>query len=751
MPVLAQMLLDCTVTLAPLAEMLLDARIEEPGGGYDPERVLLLDGEVDTTLTEAARPRANRRQIAHLRLLVDGAVINPGDLLPSISVDLQLGAAGGWSCSFPTRERWEYSSPFGGFSEDFYGPPPGKLPVDVEAVYLTPSGPRVVRLITNGVAHSAEEQDGPECVDSIQGGDALLRHDQGLLTLVLPPGHGLTRGDILRRGLARLGLTNTALVPGGRCYKEIQWLDTPGIPALQEFIGIESRALQLDPWAVAENPRTILDPGRRVDWTFTHSDLLLRGGMRKSAAGDGPTRVTLTGTKQITRESCARRTEVEEVFQVGPHTPATAAFRQAFDGVLTAYTPPAPPELDPDAIITRTQVTTEYDCDTVVSVRVREWGWMNPRVWRYTLNGATTTYGFNPTAYNPNAYLYEAGAVADDGAEAFLWPQERFVETSDTLTTYQFDAAGYKTGGLVTKHGWVLPLWHVKESTSPGAAAWDAVDWQPVRVLGGGDAVGNNAIEPGGGFEYWTGGPGLVWMEPYAETTTQSYQNTALGQKQSETETAYRILAYEGGRDGAGFVHLYNGNTEKDARKETRRVAEVLTRKWLPGSTETTHHEITSRRDSKGVRIVPDEIGRDLPSHLPAAERRSDILPPASTYESDAEAAFALAASRFDSQAIKASVAFPALIAFREEWELKQGEPWAESTAELEAKAIDTGRELSAQRVSYELPLNALIRPGQVASIPFRRRALVHLIDRVNHGQNATEATTRVEGKVYVI
>ncbi len=750
MPILARMSLDCSLTLAPLAEMTLDARLEEPGGGYDPALFLIFSGSVDTSLTEAARPRTTRRQIVHLRLLVDGALVNPGDLLPALSVDLQLGAPAGWSCSFPTRGAWAYSSPFGGFAADFYGPPPGKLPVDVEVVYLTPAGPRVVRLITNGVAATCDEQDGPEFVDSIQGGDALLRYDQGLLTLVLPPGHGLTRGDVVRRGLAALGLTNTSLAPGGRCYKEVQWLDTPGLGALQEFIGIESRALQLDPYAVAENPRTVLDAGRRVDWTFRHGDLLMRAGVRKSSSADGPTRVTLTGTRQITRESCARRTEIQEVLQIGPHTPATAAFSQSSTGTLTAYTPPIAPELDPEAIITRTQITTEYDCDTVVSARVREWAWMNPRVWRYTLNGATTTYGFNATAYNP-AYLLEPGAVANDSAEAYLWPQERFVEVADTLTTYQFAPDGLKTGSLVQKHGWVLPRWHLKESSSPGALGWDAVNWQAVRILGGGDAVGDNALEPSGGAEYWTGGPKPVWAELYAETAAQAFSNTADGHKQSESETVSRIMAYAGGRDGAGFVHLYNGNLEMDARKETRRVAEINTARWFPGSTEATHHELVSRVNARGERLVPDELSRDLPSYLPAAERRSDIAPPASTYDTPEEAAFALEASRFESQAIKASVDFPALAAFREEWELKQQEPWAESSQELEAKAIDTGRELSVQRASYELPLNALIRPGQVASVPFRRRALVHLIDRVNHGQSAGEATTRVEGKVYVV
>jgi hypothetical protein len=82
---------------------------------------------------------------------------------------------------------------------------------------------------------------------------------------------------------------------------------------------------------------------------------------------------------------------------------------------------------------------------------------------------------------------------------------------------------------------------------------------------------------------------------------------------------------------------------------------------------------------------------------------------------------------------------------------LKRNEAWAETTEELEAKGIDELRELSAQRLSYEVPANFLIRPGQVGSVPFRRRALVHLIDRVNHSQSEREIVTRVEGKVYVI
>lgn len=756
MPILAQMWMEATVTLAPLAAMEFDARLEEPGGGYDPERVLVLDGELDVALTEAARPRSGRRQIVYMRMLLDGEVINPGRLLPSLSVDFPLGQPAGWSVAFPVRNGWEYDSPMGGSATDFYGPPPGDAAIDIEGVYITPAGPRVVRLLTNGVAATADESETEAGdLDTIQGGDAFLRVDQKLLTLVLPPGHGLTRGGVVGRGLAQIGLSNHSLAAGGRCYKEVQWVDAQGLGQLNEFLGIESRVLQLDPHAVVENPRSVLDQGRRVDWTFQRGDLLARTGVRKSSSADGPTRITLTGSRQITRDTCGRFTApVQEILQIGPKLPTTAAFRQAFDGVLTAYVPASPPVLDEDALISRTLITTEYDCDTVISERVQEWGWFNPRTWRYKLNSATTVYGFNSTGYNPNAYLMETEATAGDGTEAYLWPQERFVQVSDTITTYQFDADGYKTGAVVTRHGWVLPRVGLKETASPGAAAWDTIDWKGVRILAGGDGVGDPSGVPLTGTEFYTGAVTLAGLPVFTgyveEQTVQAFTNTADGYRQGQSETISRILAETGGRDTSGKVHLYNGNEEKDRDRETLRVAEIRAERYYP-ETETSHASIVTRTRANGEPLEPATIDHPRSGWLPLADRRNDIEPPASTYETAEEAAFALAASRFDSQPIKASVHSPALATFREEWELKRQEPWAENVRELEARAVDELRELSSQRISYELPANFLIRPGQVASVPFRRRALVHLIARVSTAQQQNEITTRVEGKVYVI
>lgn len=753
MPVLASLTFDCTLTGYPLASMEIDGRLEEPGGGYDPEIFLIFDASIDTSLTEAARPRASRRQIISFRVYVDGAQIGAGRLFPSLSVDMQLGRPTAWTLSYPVKEGWTYDSPMGGGLEDFYGPPPGKLPIDIDGVYLTANGPRSVRMLTNGVTATADESEGVGGdIDSLQGLDAFGRCDQKLVTLVLPPGHGLSRGAVARRVLAQLGFATSSLAEGGRGYKEIQWVDEVGLSKLQEYFGIESRAVQLNSLGVPENPRTVLDSGVRVDWTFQYGDLLARSGIRRSGSNDGPTRITLTGSKQITRDACGRRSVVQEIIQIGPKLPLTAKKKQASDGSLSTYTPVETPTLVEDEIITRTVITTEYDCETEISTRVEEYAWMNPRTWRYKLQSATTVYGYQAGGYNPNAYLMEAAAVTDDSTEAFLWPQERRVKVSDTLTSYQFDSGGYKVGSITQKHGWVLPELGLKESSSPGAAAWDTLTWKAIRILANGNGAGDLGGIPNTGTEFYTalfaidGVPG----GPAQEQTIEVFTNTEDGYRQGQSQTISRILAEEGGRDSSGKVHLYNGGAEKDRDRETLRVAEIRAERYFP-ETETTHGALTTRKRAGGARIEPYKIERGLSEYLPAAERRNDIEPPASIYETSGEAAFARAASRHESQPIKASVNSPALEAFREEWELKRGETWAESVAELEAKGIDDLRDLSGLTVAFELPGNLLIRPGHVCDLPRRRSRMIALVKRVNVSQSRDEVVTRCEGRVYVI
>lgn len=656
-------------------------------------------------------------------------------LLPSISVERSLTQPGAWSFSVPG----DSPHPLGGSILSFGGAaPPGKAAIDISGVYLTPSGRRTTPLITSGITATCSAQDAPAGrIDSLTGLDAAGRCDKALATLTLPPGHGLPRGEVVRRVLAKIGITNVAFEYGAPCYKEIQLRDVAALNWCREYLAAELRTLAVDDRGVWRNP-SIAHRRARIDWTWGRGQVLAESGSKWQASSDIPTSVTITGTRQVLRDGAGgRRTEEKETLVYAPRTPVFAAFQQGGAGTLTAYTAPPGSLSSAGAVtlISRVVNRAEYDGETVVSESTTTWGWRNPLAWRYRRQAGTPAP--EVAAYHSGVYVFEAGAAMDDTSQAYLWATERFVELAHVETRHSYREDGYRSGSTTTTAGWMLPRWRIKERS--GSLPWEETDYEPVYVLGNGEAVGQGTSPR---IEHYVR-PGLGLPGTVTEVRRETVEIDG-GFTLAEVVEVDRLSRREGG------AYLYgDGRTYADAF-DLLQLAETQVVSYSPEG-ESRHATVTARYGPTGA-LLEQQVVRGESGYLPAADRRTDIEPPPETYDESPEfAAAARSASRIEQQPIKSTATLSGA-AHLEAWEDKGSSTWAETQEELDALAVDKLRRLTSPTVAVALPCNWLVREGQHATVELDRIPIEILIESVRwqeqagpHGPGAI--TTEVSGR----
>lgn len=752
MTVLSEVRAVAEVTGTPWqrAECLASIQSETPA--LDP-RLAYADTEVGTELRDAARPRGGWQVVA-FRVYVDGAEVPIGRRLPGLEVTRRLGAGATWS--LPVPRRADYPQPFPspvGTIQAYKGPPPGLKPIVVDGVYLTPSGLQTVRLITDGIVHGAE-QDGERI--QLSGLDAWGRHDEKQVTLTLPPGHGLDRRDVARRLGAQGGATLYALTRAGRMDKELQAVDQPWIPLAQALMQPAGKLLQWDPDGRLVNPRAAV-VGGRYDHVIREADLVARS-WRKSSTNNGPTRVIVTGTRQVTRDECGRRLEVRVSQSYGIYLPRRAQWLQSgTTGDLTAVSQPT----GEAATLIRVGLSyeeREVECETVIRERRVEMGWYNPQRARYQLAVDGTIGGYYGTA--PPLYLLDAGAAKDDDAPGYVWPRERFVVIRDEETWHRFDDRDFLTETETVVRGWGHQRERVKVAESP-AVAWELTDYvanQPILANGEGVAELEErlygtyrylAVQRTNDTQEWVLSRAFATSGNPRERRVTRFDVSDDGYILSErTETRGWTT-----RPGSGdFWHERIGESADEVETFRAIGAESVT--YAAAQGEGSHSVLRRAYDADG-RLVEGSTEDGLPGYLPAATRRADTIPDPAIYE-EGEAAEPMSASRQESQPIKGEARSTALESVRPARTERLSSEWAESPAECETIARTTLRVETAPTVSFELPLNFTIFEGQrVLVIPSRDEAVPVHVTEVTHREGSPAdrqpSLTAVTGRWYVV
>lgn len=704
----------------------------------DPTAAGLLNGTATLTgVVDLVRPRTDRRQlVAPFRVTVGSTVLPPWQVLPGLYLEEgENGTVFGFAMPLHSS-----SSPPGGFVErlgspiSWLGPPAGKAAISIDAILLSATGPRTIRLLTDGIFDNSDSSVSPGGdVRSFVGLDAKARYDQQLVTITFPPGHGQQRGVVARRILEAIGVSPSKIAIGatGRMYKALQAVDRPGVALAEELLRTDLLELYRDRAGVWRTRRMGFDAEARTEFVFRSKDLLFGiGSLGESSTSDGPTSVTLTGSAQVLRDEHGNRTVDQVIESYAIYSPRVAAKKQAVGGTLSASGYTAEPATL--RLVTRVERRTEYEGDTVVSTRVKTYAWHNLRRARYTLDTSGAINGYKV------GWIYEGTAVTDDSNELYYWPTEHFGLVSDVLTRHVFDSRSFLVQTVVDSDGMLQRRKALKTRSAP-SSTWESQNFvASLMVLGNGEGVVDE-------LEMMTTANGLVPGQTPKSRETTTFEVTDDGFIQREKTVP------EGWTHRPGTSALYSGGEESADAQDTfvpQGGEEVI----YAANSEGSHSETRIRTDITGS-IVTIEDTSGVQGHLPSATRKEGLLPAGSTYDDDAEAEFAAAASRYESQQIKVRVSADALLAVREAAESKGSSEWVENLAELEALAVHEIREGCKLSVQFALPFNPLVRRSQ------RVRLIVeHLgwnydvfVRSARHQQDERMTWTQVRGDVYLV
>ena len=700
---------------------------------------------LDVTIDDSAAQQAlgNEPQIAGLSVTFGGTAVDAEQLGGAWTVTHSLGEMSTWQLQVNARRDHplprEWSEAPGGSPLNLFGaPPPGKAAVNVSAIYGSDTGPVTIPLITNGVADAYSRQTAGTDEATLSGLDAGGRYDRKKVTLTLPPGHGLARGDVIRKLATLAGITTANVPAGATCYKEVSAVDEEWFGLAREIADVEGWVLEWDASGVL-TAKAKWEEAPTIKATLTEAQLLT-GGISVNAVSECPNVVTITGTEQIVSETCQRVTKVTTTETYGYRTVAYAKFGQNADGTLAAQ---AYTDYDRFELIERQVVEVETECGATISQRVRRWGWYNPIAARYTIDTGAVDY-------IPNVWIFDAGATQDDQAQAYTQLTAVWCLVSDALTTYTYDTDDYLTTETIGTGEWRLERSAVQE-WNVGTSSWDLIE--SVYMLGDGTGVTQDETFYPIPSSLTSGYNPLGWDKPMVyyyldcPTSVTLYTNS----DGYLTETAELSWGLVQPLNTAGFTYKYADGSESSAIEESIAFAEATVTRYAALS-ESQVFSSVDHLDQSGQLIERETVVQD--GYLPAATMKEGGVPDSSVYDTE-DVAEPAAASRNQSKQIKVQVTIDGLEDTREVFEVKTSSQWAENEDELVAIAVRMIREGSASTISWSQPFCAILRPGDWVHVSLPEAGIehdVHLL-QVTHSSAGWEGpiTTQCQGRIYYV
>jgi len=393
-------------------------------------------------LAEALAPSTST-QIVHTEAFAQGPIgginLTADDVVAWSWEEDQAGLA--WRLEVAAQVVDELGAWISGpvLTEQAFGgaPPPGIGAVDIVAGIETHLGATTDFIVVgNGLATSSSRPViGAERVLQLSGVGAWGRTDRVLVSLNLPPGHGLNHGELVGEILSRIGLLSAQL-PGPFGEPLVNPVELHCVAGWPEAVRAADGAGRWLRWSQAEVPRVeavplVPSPTSTPVRTFTAADFLLGETGALETDGDVPTHYIVTGSVSelpdggdgaVTTEAIV---ETWDDFFVIPQAYfAQAGSEKPSSGSLVALSVDTTPRR---ALVSRitTRTTSAQGCDVIKEVITE--GWYAPESARYrqlATSGVPDPQGYVST------YVYDPDAVKDDETTSFEWPAFRFIETS---------------------------------------------------------------------------------------------------------------------------------------------------------------------------------------------------------------------------------------------------------------------------------------------------------------------------------
>lgn len=477
--ILASVQAVATIAGAPFPGALALARVA--AGSAD------LSVTIDPAPLLAALPARStgRRQIVGFILRIDGVEVPRSRWAGDCDVTLALAPLQRWTLSGPLP------GPFGS-ARTYLGAAPGGRRIDISGLYVTPSGPFEIPLVTNGIVDSETREQRPDgtLVVTITGADASARYDHRLVDYTEAPGQGLARAAVVREILRLAGAASADIRLIGTVNHEVQIVKQEPFSAAQPIAEVEGHGLGSDRYGNLRSAVAGYDPGRRVALVLSDRDIL-RGASRGEVPGDLYTRLVLTGSQTVL--SAGQRTTTQVDLGYSLYAPKQAAFVQNSDGSLSSLSPAA---IVPGLILTSMVKTVSgYAGDTLLWQEVTTWAYWNQEVARYVLHADGTVEWLSGGLYG-NIYLY-AGAAANDNSPAYHLAREQFLIVGRQRTVYTYDARHYLVRTETQKDMPFLRLAAVQQRSSV-STSWESAGFILGRLLTGNRAgVDNGGATPG--------------------------------------------------------------------------------------------------------------------------------------------------------------------------------------------------------------------------------------------------------------
>lgn len=488
---------DLAITLAAITGS--ELRAEVLGSGALPNELPITvdsDGSVDA----AAQPRSPAVATVGFELQVDGVPISltaaTGSWSITRSLDQRLQT---WQIEFALKDAaGQFGSPFVA-----NGPALCRKSVTIYGVYRTATGEHRVPLIVDGIADMTVRtvRAGEVPLEGFTGVDRGGRHDRRKVTLVLLPGHGLTRAEVVAKLAQAAEVPSIRVEPvagARRCTKEVQVVDGDWAYVAADMLTVEGRSLLWDrDGALVARSGSRKEEGEPVAWSFDERDFDGAAGVSIEHTSDVLTDVTLTTWEQLPVPECLPEGSQVETEITGIRDPKAQAFRQHAsasippDWTFDALPPPSEEERPRTLAITRVERVKR--CGVLLWERVRTWEWRNwlvPRlVWGQVAITPASEFGPKPLA----CYVNDSDEGFDGQSEGMIGAENRFSLVSQIEVWHYYNWIGYTIG--------THPV-----AVGPGPGFVGDVLWGMFAHLGGNKNAGGGVGTGGVG----TAGPALA-------------------------------------------------------------------------------------------------------------------------------------------------------------------------------------------------------------------------------------------------
>jgi len=659
------------------------------------------------------------------QIFVDDIQIPPSQLGESIAYSEHLNGTSTLGFNLPMRGEGEivFDNPHGDFLLALGPPPGGKANIRLETIFFVGSVKTPITLMTDGMVENVTEGVGPT---GDQRAYAVIgkhgRYDRRKVTVEHPPGHGLSMEEIVESILSEMELdVDLVGVDAEPRYKEISAVDILGWSFIQELLAIKGQALVWDRdgfVAMRELGYRGVDP--TPDWTFIATrDLLDATGFITQPAIDGPTRVKITGSEQVLHDDDeGRHTEVTQVdfFQIATVAYATH-YKNSTDCSVAAVAVTPPNQTPILGLVRRILYEREFEGSTLISER--------QRVFRYhNLEHARGTNDSDGVITCFLAYYRTAGGPT------VVFRRDYFFETDQTETTFHFNEDNYLFKTITTERGYYNPRRAIQTGTFDLIERFYTFTWVTGEV--------SFDLE---GVKFENDRPLDL------KRTTVEHQINSDGFIEVTDITNEAFFARPGRQLNLDYYYA-DGRQSLDSEESLQKISSqrISYAVRADGQVMVT----TLNRDWRDS--VGDSVVEYFDGFLPAAEILDVIRPDEDLYPNG------VPASRHETQTIEAEYISEELEGKREIWDEALTNPFVENVDEALEVAERIVREGSAVPVTHSVPINPLIRPGQVCRVELPGRSQPPLdvyVGDALHEQRPTpegiSGVTTIQGRVFVI